>query len=458
MEVGIPADSLLGWLPAVLPASARSFRVGDPSIAATLADAGAELTTDRPDVEIADVAELAGDAHGAIVSISAAQPEGGPLIMRAPRRVLGCAQAAGRARATAAAVRRSGYSTTTIVPWDIDHLIFVPGVSDSRRGKPLAEWLPERALVLGARGEREQTALEVVAQEAGAAIGGPLRYGWPLARASAIVVIADRGVINAAVGPGRQKIKLQQAALSALEDAPHVVRSRLPRILASGRTGLVDWALETRLSGTAPGNDLSPQMLAEVLDFLVALHEVGGPAFARESIRADAHTLASVCVDPENADRVRRLGEALERNLAGVPRGFAHGDFWTRNLLRADGSLTGVIDWDGAGPGRLPLLDLLHLILSAHRERTRQYFGQALVDHLLPAARRGGSEVVRTYAGRIGLALDPELLEALVLAYWLDRIALEIAGFSDRARRPVWIRHNVDDVLRSLEDHALIPA
>jgi hypothetical protein len=106
--------------------------------------------------------------------------------------------------------------------------------------------------------------------------------------------------------------------------------------------------------------------------------------------------------------------------------------------------LTGVIEWDAAGPGRLPLLDLFHLQLDARRRRTREYLGVAVVEHLFPWARAGGDELVRSFCRRIGLGIDAERLEMLAIAYWLDRVASDLRTFADRRHRPVWLRQNVD--------------
>jgi hypothetical protein len=451
-------NALSSWLPAVLPAEARRFRALDGQMKATLADAGADCSGIAPDVEIAPLSELAGDARHAIISIDASQREGGALLVRAPRRAAAALRASLRARRTGKELHARGYDVVEVFPWDIDHLLYLPGVRDSRRGHPLAEWLPERAIVSGTRGAREPTMLEAVTKEAQAAAGGELRHGWPLARPAMLVVITDRGVLNVAVGQGRIKIELQNAALAALANAPAEVTQRLPRVIASGRTGLADWSLDSKLSGSAPPGQLPPALVAEAVDFLVALHEVDDPSSPAASIAADADMVASVCMTPENASRIRQLGEALERDLADVPRGFGHGDFWTHNLLVSGERLTGVIDWDGSGHRRLPMLDLLHLLLSAHRGRTREYFGRALVSYLLPSARAGGEPPVREYARRIGMALDADRLEALALAYWLDRMALEISAFQDRAHRPVWVRDNVEYVIESLGEHSLIPA
>ena len=225
---------------------------------------------------------------------------------------------------------------------------------------------------------------------------------------------------------------------------------RLPLPLHTGRTGLADWALEARLPGRAPDARLPPKLLQDCIDFLVVLHAAGRDEQARSSLAGAADVLAPVCATDADAAAVRELGQGLDETLADVPCGFGHGDFWTRNLLADGERLTGVIDWDGAATGRLPLLDLLHLRLSAHREQTRQYIGTAFVEHLLPWARSGGDDVARAYGRSIELELDATRLEALATAYWLDRVASEIAMFSDLADRPMWVRANVHQVIEAL--------
>jgi hypothetical protein len=113
-----------------------------------------------------------------------------------------------------------------------------------------------------------------------------------------------------------------------------------------------------------------------------------------------------------------------------------------------------VIDWDSAAPGRLPLLDLLHLTLSARREKTREYLGVALVRHQLPWAQAGGDEVVDSYCRRLGIDVDGRILKGLVFAYWLEHVAYELDSSRDRARRPVWMRNNVGVVLDAFDDYA----
>src|SRR5207253_5851842 len=139
---------------------------------------------------------------------------------------------------------------------------------------------------------------------------------------------------------------------------------------------------------------------------------------------------------PQLGARVEALGARLDEQLAGVPRGVAHGDFWTENLLTADGRLTGVVDWSGAAGGRLPLVDLWHLLLHSTPGPRGRALGDAVVGWLVPLAQGGGGPMVQAYCRRIGLDADGALLRALAVAYWLEPAAPDLRAYADRRARP----------------------
>jgi hypothetical protein len=447
-----PSDPLHSWLPAAIPASAKRFRVADARLAETLEYAGAEIVEQSPDVEIAAAGDLRGDADCAIVSFEAAQAEGGSRIARASRRLLGSSRARAESVYVRRRVRSRGYAETSTIAWDVEQVVRLPGVADSRRRLSPAELLPQRMLVVGHRpGTRRRTTLEAARAAASESVGTPLTHGWPLARAQTLVVVADEGVLRVAIGPGARGMERHRAALDALaRGAPsRVVRDRVPWLVTRGTAGLAEWSLERRLGGRPAPPRLGDDLLADCVDFLIALHYAGDPDARPRAIEDDAAVVAEM-LTVEEGRAVRALGAQLESDLASVPRGFGHGDFWSGNLLVEGGSLAGVVDWDVGGPDRLPLLDLLQLRLSDLRSQTREYFGDAVVHHLLPWARAGGDEVARAYARRTAITLDEKRLEALVYAFWLDYVAHELRKYGDRGQRPVWMYRNVTVVVDTL--------
>ena len=83
------------WLPAVVPASARRFRVHDADLARTLEDAGAELVEAGADVEIATAAGDVGLAPFAVVTLGAEPRPERALPVRAATRLAEAGTTAG---------------------------------------------------------------------------------------------------------------------------------------------------------------------------------------------------------------------------------------------------------------------------------------------------------------------------------------------------------------------------
>jgi aminoglycoside phosphotransferase (APT) family kinase protein len=69
------------------------------------------------------------------------------------------------------------------------------------------------------------------------------------------------------------------------------------------------------------------------------------------------------------------LGEELLDQ--SVALSWIHGDYWPANVLVADDgqTITGIIDWDLAEPAGLPLLDIMHLIVTMRMMERRQEMG-----------------------------------------------------------------------------------
>lgn len=447
-----------GWLAAVLPATATRFRVSDAELGATLEDAGGELVEHHPDVEIGPGTFLRGDAGLGVVRLGRSDLSGRSSIGRAWKRTSQSLSVRVHAARASRALRALGYESNEVITWDLGQTFGLPEIRDRRhRGsfveRGLLDHLPQRALVVGRSSRSEQTLLEASVGEALDG-GGDEDSVWLSMREGLLIRSDSECILRVAVGPARNHLDAQRAALVALEAAPPTIRKRAPRLLSRGRSGLADWSLEERVAGARPPAPLSERLVAECLDFLVDLHAFGGEARGDTSATAMARFAERVC-DPARREAVGELGRRVDGSLADVRRGFAHGDFFRGNLVAVDGGLAGVVDWDAGGPDRLPLIDLIHFKLYSQRLGSEDW-GHAIVGDLLPWARSGGDEVVRSYCSRIGLELGSRL-PMFVAAHWLDHVAYQVRTYADRPTRQRWVQRNVDHVIDALLAYTDVP-
>ncbi len=439
-----------GWLAAVIPAGARTFRVQGSELAVAITEAGGEIVDERPDVEIGTAERVVGDAPCAIVEVGRREPVDRRRIVRGGQRLV----AAARLRRETAAVRRGlvarGYESVDVLNWERGITLG----SGDRNGRQLAHRFPLNAVVV-ARNDERRTILDEVVAAAESAIGARLELnGYVLGASGVIIARTDSAVLRVAVGPAARRIKEQVETLRLLAQAnpPATMAARIPWTLASGRSGLAVWSVEQALPGARALPTLTPSLERDCIDFLVELHALDGSTGPRLHVEEHAEIVAGLC-DSGGADEVRELADGFAAETRELTRGFGHGDFWNGNVLSENGILTGVVDWPGGGPGRLPLLDLLHLKVSAVRELTGQDLGEAIVSELLPPVRLARDNRVRAYLERLGLDADERRLEALVGAYWLQAVAHEVV---DPDRDPVhagdrtWRQVNVDSVRDAL--------
>jgi aminoglycoside phosphotransferase (APT) family kinase protein len=440
-----------GWLAAVVPADARRFRVSDPALAAVLTDAGADLVGQSPDVEIAPVQELRGDAAVSIALLGRPGRDGRPLPVRVVRRLANSGRVRLEGRRARRRVARLGHPTVTVLTWDHQRTLRDPSARRARLPSDLAEYFPQRALVVG-RARRHESSLDAVLREASKAAGRALHANSVMVRSGLLIIDTNEGMLRVAIGAGSRQIRSQRASLAALaaaSECPSVIADRIPWLIATGRSGLTEWSLERRLPGMKARPPVRGRLLAECLDFLTALHPACPSAPRRGGFGEQAEVVASACA-PGEARVVRALAERLETVLADVHRGFGHGDFFHGNLLVEGGRLVGVADWDSAGPGRLPLIDLLHLRHTSTRELADIDWGPALLRDLLPWAREGGDDALRTYCRRIGFTIDGERLEALAMAYWLEYVSYRLQTHDHQLWEPLWPERNISLVLDAI--------
>lgn len=447
-----PHDPRQGWLAAVLPAETRRVRVTASPLVGTLAEAGADLVEDRPDVELGPPGSIRGDARWAVVALDGGSTE----VTRnwearsRPARAARRAARSIRLRLQASVARRAlaskGYDNALTVFWDQERPLLLP---DRATGRELGQFFPLGVSVVAGREEAWPTLLDRAAADAAAQTGEPVELHELRNASWGVLALGEATVLRTTVGPARWHLHGQAEALKTLGERTTNLGAVVPWPLAHGKAGIADWLLEPRLRGTPAQPVLGERLLAQALDVLAELHAAGAMSGVLGSPAADARVL-SAAVDPGQAERLRELGERLEARLAPLPRSVAHGDFSYGNLLQEGGSLTGVVDWNKVKQGSLPLLDLLNLMLTSEVAVSGHTHGRVFREFLLPWARAGGNDTARAFCRRIGVDLRGGLFEDLVAAWWLDRHAQQVRTYSDRLKRPNWLHENVERPFRAL--------
>jgi hypothetical protein len=464
------------WVWAVLPETAeRVDSHGDPALAEVLRDSGYELAGPNGagvDAVLYDTEEVPGPAEvagaaaeladGGVVSIAVAggrvaPPRPVPAVVRVAQLVvspLATLRALAGARRAERALRQAGLASTRLATGDR---------SRSRYGLGRGGWVrrlrtPVGFVLTGSRGPQPASLLESAIARAQGEAGLELRRLSTTVFESGKVVVLLRArsgeefFMRLGAGPAEGPLRASLVAVEAVAGAgaPAPVRERLVVPLASGSVGPLRYSLEPNASGSHPWR-LTDELWDECLKFLSELFRVeageavpAGRSFAEQAARMHDY------LDAGRRAALPGIVERLDARLAHVPRGFGHGDFWSENLLVRDGRVASVLDWEWSARRALPLLDLFDLI-ALSRRRVRDFTpGERLTEVLLPLVREGRSERVHEYCRALGLPDDRGTLEALAVAYWLNRVSRQLVPLSVFPQRQGWSERNLHEPLERL--------
>lgn len=434
-------DPQLGALAVALPAGAKRYRCTDPSLAAVLAAAGFDLTDVDSDVLVSSTpAGVDDSAQAVVVTLAGRDPLHPSRVVRMLMRLVRAARLATDVARARRKLKRLGFQELTTLRWQFGE----PIVQVSRGPRaPLAHRLPVSAIVM--TGPRRMTLIDAACSDASER-GIPLSAERVTVGSSGALLVHGRDhVLSAGVGHAAQLTRRQAEVLARLGATTACFTKRIPHVAATGATGPLYWAALERLPGSAPER-LDRTLATECADFLAGLHRAAGGSGVIYELAHAASVIAAAA--PSSATRVIDLAARVDRELAGVARGYAHLDFWSGNLLVERGRLSGVVDWSAAGPGHLPYLDLLHLLVSRHRLRSTQQPGGLFLRHLW----RGevwAEPSIAWYSNALALTLPFQLRDSILAAYWLQATARAVEDSKDRSTvtRPAWERENVANVL-----------
>ena len=442
-----------GWIALLAPEQAKRLSVDDSALAAGLVAHGAEIDAIEPEVTVGRRLKGRPASECVLILLQRSEPVSRHRLLRGVIRVVRSLRVLSIAWLVATRLRTHRYERVRTVRWTRGARI---ATAANARSRPTSHRFPLVVCVAASRHRAEATSLLTAAVRAAEQATGrslPIE-SITIGSSGILLAFAPDSVLRVAVGTAREPLQSQASSLVLLANEPIGERlaARLPTIQARGEVGIAEWSLESRLSGSSPPSPLPHLLLDDCVDFLICLFHTDQDA-QPQSLVDQAEVIAAWCPQA-SAEAVRSLAREADQVLAPLPRGLVHGDFWAGNLLAAHDRLVGVVDWSSAGGGRLPFLDLLHLIVSEPRELARQNLGAAFVNHLLPFLRDGGDDRLREYGRRLGLAPTPHELDALAVAYWIEALGRSIRdpdGGPDEPSARSWLTNNVAPILTAVD-------
>jgi aminoglycoside phosphotransferase (APT) family kinase protein len=251
----------------------------------------------------------------------------------------------------------------------------------------------------------------------------------------------------------------EAATLAALGQEPglgsfrDLIPARLTAGEAAGRAYVVERAI-TGVDGRQLGDPADERMLAKAAAVIGELHRRTSSPMVVDGPQLD-HWIGKrlEVLVPATRDRARldRVGAVLAGWWEGrsLPVSWVHGDFWPANVMFDPETLavTGVIDWDGAGPCEPPAHDLLHLLIHARMLADGREFGE-VVSALLDGAPWTAPERAILEAGGVLAPGQARIGREVLLLVWLRHVAFNLIQAPGDARNWVWTGHNIDPVLR----------
>ena len=285
-----------------------------------------------------------------------------------------------------------------------------------------------------------------------------------------VAVLTNGSVFRLGRSPsGRQAVEREYAALTQLHHDARLAAwlHYLPEVRSFGSLGR--WIyLEQSSVGEANATQLLtsgaawPSVVQAGAEAIAPLHCQTG-----DTVTVDARTLstwvgdraarvASVLPGARRRQGVVAAAALAEDCLTGcrIEVGWTHGDYWIGNLvLDQRRQIAGIIDWEGAAANEPIACDLLYLILYSWCIQHRADVGGVIRAGLAEPTRWDPviQAMVESLLPDLG---DVNLRRGLLAACWLRVLSTNLTQSQTYARHPVWIRRNIDVVIRGVDSLA----
>jgi hypothetical protein len=115
-------------------------------------------------------------------------------------------------------------------------------------------------------------------------------------------------------------------------------------------------------------------------------------------------------------------------------------------LTAADGSVSGILDWDGAREDGITSLDIVHLLLTTRSLTSRRPLGDCAVDLLSGASLTTAEAAVLRHASALDGPMAPDLVTLVRLA-WLHHVLNNVEKAPRYRTHRLWVHANVESVL-----------
>jgi hypothetical protein len=270
-------------------------------------------------------------------------------------------------------------------------------------------------------------------------------------------------VVGRILEPSRDAASLRRNhdVLSALRADPRLsgLAALLPEPIARGEHGGRAFAVERAVPGVPARTRMHrDHARSRILDGSATAIDVlhgatGRPAVVDENllerwVGGPVETLRTVRPS-RGPDALSRLTGELRSALVGQPCSvsWCHGDYWVGNILLDGGEcIAGIVDWDAARPDGLPLVDLVHLILTTRAVAERIHLGTAVNQVLDGRPWSTLEDGLLTRAGST-LPATPGHRRAAVLLAWLGHVGTVLTKRPAYGCERKWPAQNVDAVL-----------
>ncbi len=264
-----------------------------------------------------------------------------------------------------------------------------------------------------------------------------------------------------------ESAKAQARPLEVICAYPDLERlqSLLPEQIAAGVAGGQPYTIEKRLAGidgrlALENPAIREPLLFDAVEVISTLHMATASLATLDRTALDrwiaapleriAWVTGRLPGGRRYQDGIRALASSLEGALIGrtLALSWIHGDFVPGNFLAstATNALSGIVDWELARSGELPLLDIYQLIFATRRETQGVEFG-GLVAQALDGQPFSNFEKRLIALNQEYLPGDPVEPRAMLLLFWLRHVGANLTKSSRYDRHWLWIYRNLLPVL-----------